>query len=119
MQAAVARVRDHQVVFCGLEVLRLIGERVEESHEVDVQDLRVVLSFMRDVAHRCLDNTEDILRLAASIKMSRSTFKLDRSWKSWIRQKASLLLRRAAATRTSYRSSFSKTADAFLRWTAI
>ena len=64
MQAAVARVRDHQVVFCGLEVLRLIGERVEESHEVDVQDLRVVLSFMRDVAHRCLDNTEDILRLA-------------------------------------------------------
>ena len=64
MQAAVARVRDHQVVFCGLEVLRLIGERVEESHEVDVQDLRVVLSFMRDIAHRCLDNTEDILRLA-------------------------------------------------------
>lgn len=64
MQTAATRVKDHQVVFCGLEVLRLIGERVENSHDVDDEDLQVVLSFMRDVAHRCLDNTEDILRLA-------------------------------------------------------
>ena len=65
MQAAVSRVKEHQVVFCGLEVLRLIGERMENSHDVDGQDLQLVLGFMRDVAHRCLDNTEEILRFAA------------------------------------------------------
>jgi hypothetical protein len=65
MQAAATRLRDHQVVFCGLEVLRLIGERVEDSCEVDGDDLQLVLSFMRNVAHRCLDNTEEILRLAS------------------------------------------------------
>jgi hypothetical protein len=64
MQTAVSRIREHQLVFCGLEVLRLIGERMESQNDVDGQDLQVVLSFMRDVAHRCLDNTEEILRLA-------------------------------------------------------
>jgi hemerythrin-like domain-containing protein len=62
---ATSRAREHQVVFCGLEVLRLIGERLESQNEVDQKDLDVVLTFMRDVAHRCLDNTEDILRFAA------------------------------------------------------
>jgi len=62
---ATARAREHQVVFCGLEVLRLMGERLENRNEVDVQDLDIVLIFMRDVAHRCLDNTEEILRFAA------------------------------------------------------
>ena len=62
---ATARAREHQVVFCGLEVLRLIGERLENRSDVDRKDLDTVLTFMRDVAHRCLDNTEDILRLAA------------------------------------------------------
>src|ERR1051325_7855387 len=62
---AIARAREHQVVFCGLEVLRLIGERLENQNEVDRQDIETVLVFMRDVAHRCLDNTEDILRFAA------------------------------------------------------
>jgi hemerythrin-like domain-containing protein len=62
---ATARAREHQVVFCGLEVLRLIGERLENRNEVDRRDLDVVLTFMREVAHRCLDNTEDILRFAA------------------------------------------------------
>src|SRR5216684_1006485 len=62
---ATARAREHQVVFCGLEVLRLIGERLESQNEVDRKDLDVVLIFMRDIAHRCLDNTEDILRFAA------------------------------------------------------
>jgi hypothetical protein len=61
---ATARAREHQVVFCGLEVLRLIGERVEARNDVDRTDLDAVLSFMRDVGHRCLDNTEDILRVA-------------------------------------------------------
>src|SRR5262245_29878455 len=64
MQAA-ARVREHQVVFCGLEVLRLIGERMENENEVDTQDIQLVLDFMRDVVHRCLDNTEEILRFAS------------------------------------------------------
>jgi hypothetical protein len=65
MQAAASRVREHQVVFCGLEVLRLIGERMEDRSDVDGEDLQLVLTFMRDVAHRCLDNTEEILSSAA------------------------------------------------------
>ena len=60
-----ARAREHQVVFCGLEVLRLMGERMEDSHDVDQKDLGVVLQFMCEVAHRCLDNTEEILRFAS------------------------------------------------------
>lgn len=65
MQATAARAREHQVVYCGLEVLRLIGERVESRDEVDREDLLAVLAFMRDVAHKCLDNTEEILRFAS------------------------------------------------------
>ena len=65
MQATAARAREHQVVYCGLEVLRLIGERIESRDHVDPEDLRVVLAFMRDVAHRCLENTEEILRVAS------------------------------------------------------
>jgi hypothetical protein len=65
MRAAASRVKEHQVVFCGLEVLRLIGERMEDASDVDDQDLQVVLIFMRDIAHRCLDNTEEILRFAS------------------------------------------------------
>ena len=62
---AVLRVKEHQVVFCGLEVLRLIGERVEDQTDVDGGDLQLILTFMRDVAHRCLENTEEILRFAS------------------------------------------------------
>jgi hypothetical protein len=65
MQSAASRVREHQVVFCGLEVLRLIGERIENRTEVDGEDVQIVLTFMRDVAHRCLDNTEEFLRAAS------------------------------------------------------
>jgi hypothetical protein len=65
MQTAASRVKDHQLVFCGLEVLRLIGEQMESRKDVDGQDLQVVFGFMREVAHRCLDNTEEILRFAA------------------------------------------------------
>jgi hemerythrin-like domain-containing protein len=65
MHTTAARAREHQVVFCGLEVLRLIGERMENRDDVDTQDLQLILEFMRDVAHRCLENTEDILRFAA------------------------------------------------------
>jgi hypothetical protein len=62
---AVLRVKEHQVVFCGLEVLRLIGERIEDQTDVDGRDLQLILTFMRDVAHRCLENTEEILRFAS------------------------------------------------------
>jgi hypothetical protein len=65
MQSTASRAREHQTVFCGLEVLRLIGERIENRHDVDEQDLEVVFKFMREVAHRCLENTEEILRSAA------------------------------------------------------
>src|SRR5215468_1651437 len=65
MLTMAARAREHQVVYCGLEVLRLIGERMENQADVDDGDIRIVLDFMREVAHRCLENTEDILRLAS------------------------------------------------------
>ena len=65
MQSTTAGPREHQVVLRGLEVLRLIAERLENRNEVDRQDLQVVLGFLRDVANRCLDNTEDILRSAS------------------------------------------------------
>ena len=65
MQTTAARAREHQVVFCGLEVLRLMGERMESSHDVDSKDIGAVLKFMNEVAHRCMENTEDILRFAS------------------------------------------------------
>jgi hypothetical protein len=65
MQSTATRAREHQTVFCGLEVLRLIGERMENRHDVDGEDLDIVLKFMRDVGHRCLENTEEILRAAS------------------------------------------------------
>ena len=65
MQAATVRVRDHLVVFRGLEVLRLMGERLDDQIDVDGQDIQIVLTFMRNVTHRCLDNTEEILRIAS------------------------------------------------------
>lgn len=65
MQGVGSRVKEHQVVYCGLEVLRLIGERVEERNDVDGQDIQLVLDFMREIAHRCLDNTDEILRFAS------------------------------------------------------
>src|SRR5688572_29240545 len=65
MGFSASRARDHQVIFCGLEVLRLIGERVESLNDIDGEDLKAVLGFMQNVAHRCLDNTEDLLRTAA------------------------------------------------------
>ncbi|HEY2380204.1 MAG TPA: hypothetical protein VGK48_03380 [Terriglobia bacterium] len=80
MQATATKAREHQVVYCGLEVLRLIGERIEIRDEVDQEDVRVILAFMRDVGHRCLDNTEEFLRLAsleqqlASHRRARSLF---------------------------------------------
>jgi hypothetical protein len=65
MRATAARAREHQIVFCGLEVLRLMGERMENSSDVDPADIAFVLDFMSRVAHRCLDNTEEILRFAS------------------------------------------------------
>ena len=61
MSATVALVRDHQIILSGLEVLRLMGERMEVRQDVDREDIHVVLGFMRDVAHRCVDNTEGLI----------------------------------------------------------
>jgi len=41
-----------------------MGERMENEHDVDGEDLHLVMTFMRDVVHRCLDNTDEILRFA-------------------------------------------------------
>jgi hypothetical protein len=65
MHAAALRAREHQVVFCGLEVLRLIGERRESCQDVDEEDVQVIFDFMRNVTHRCLANTEEFFRAAA------------------------------------------------------
>ena len=65
MRVTTSRAREHQVVFCGLEVLRLMGERIEGSADIDGEDLQLVLSFMRDVAHRCIGNTEEFLQAAS------------------------------------------------------
>jgi hemerythrin-like domain-containing protein len=58
--------REHQIILCGLEILRLMRERMESRHDVDLQDVAAILDFMREVAHRCLDNTERLLRPALS-----------------------------------------------------
>src|SRR5262245_53930776 len=42
-----------------------MGERMENRQEVDGADVQLVLKFMSDVAHRCLENTEEILRSAS------------------------------------------------------
>jgi len=73
MRATATLARDHQTILCGLEVLRLIGERLEVSHEVDAQDIQAVLRFMDQVAHRCLDNTEELLRPAREKSVSGET----------------------------------------------
>jgi hypothetical protein len=61
MQAKSSGAGEHQLVFCGLEVLRLIGERAETRDEIDQEDLRLVLQFMTDVAHPCLAIPEEWL----------------------------------------------------------
>lgn len=74
MQVTALRARDHQVVYCGLEVLRLIGERIESGNDVEEGDLQVVLGFMQDVAHRCLQNTEELLGEIATHHRVRTLF---------------------------------------------
>jgi hypothetical protein len=65
VHAAKSHCREHQVVFSGLEVLRLMGERMQGRSDVDREDVDVVLRFMQEVTHRCLENTEHILRTAS------------------------------------------------------
>jgi hypothetical protein len=62
MSATASMVRDHQTIFRGLEILRLMSERMEERDEVDRDDIRIVLGFMQDITQRCLDNTQELLR---------------------------------------------------------
>ena len=62
--------REHQIILCGLEILRLMRERMENRHDVDLQDVAAILDFMRDVAHPCLENTEKLLRPALARRTS-------------------------------------------------
>jgi hemerythrin-like domain-containing protein len=64
MSATVSMVRDHHIILRGLEVLRLMGDRMESRHDVAYDDIQIVLGFMRDIAHPCLDNAEQVLRQA-------------------------------------------------------
>ena len=52
---------DHQLMREGLEVLRLIGDRVEMGQVVEPGDLTTVLGFLRDVGCECLNHTEQYL----------------------------------------------------------
>src|SRR5262245_28593554 len=64
MRTAISVWRDHQNILCGLEILRLMREQIENRQEVDRGDIQAVLDFMREVAHPCLDNAENLLRPA-------------------------------------------------------
>jgi hemerythrin-like domain-containing protein len=52
---------DHQLMRESLEVLRLIGDRVEVGELVEPGDLTTVLGFLRDVCCECLQKTEEHL----------------------------------------------------------
>ena len=60
--------RDHLVSLHALEVLRLIADRVERHEAVDIEDVRFVFRFLNEVAHGCLDNTEQLLLRPALAK---------------------------------------------------
>lgn len=64
MPASISMSHDRQIIFCGLEILRLMREQIENRQEIDRKDIQAVLDFMRDVAHPCLDNAETLLRPA-------------------------------------------------------
>src|SRR5262245_17203279 len=61
MPAMGSRGRDHQIAFSGLEVLPLIGDWLDSRIDVDGDDIDAVLGCRREVAHACLDSTEELL----------------------------------------------------------
>jgi hypothetical protein len=54
MHATAPVFQTRQVLLRGLEVLRLIADRLESRQDVANDDLRIVLDFMCGVAHPCL-----------------------------------------------------------------
>jgi hemerythrin-like domain-containing protein len=52
---------DHQLILQGLEVLRLIADRLEMDEFVEPDDIVSVLGFLRDVGCECLSRTEHLL----------------------------------------------------------
>jgi hemerythrin-like domain-containing protein len=63
---------DHQLILEGLEVLRLIADRLEMDEFVEPEDITCVLGFLRDVGCECLSKTEQLLLQPA---LSRATQK--------------------------------------------
>lgn len=59
---------DHQVILQALEVLREIADHMELKQEVHRNDMRAVLVFFREFAHRCLDRKEELILFPALTK---------------------------------------------------
>lgn len=55
MQATARIARDHHLILEALEVLRLIGDRMERDHHVDEDDVQALFGFLHDVAHPCVN----------------------------------------------------------------
>lgn len=56
---------DHQVILQALEVLREMTDHIELKQSVNRDDIRTVLDFFREFAHRCLDRKEESILLPA------------------------------------------------------
>jgi hypothetical protein len=54
MAGASPHSRSHQVTLQALEVLRLIGDRMEQKNAVDMDDVRFLIQYLHHVADPCL-----------------------------------------------------------------
>jgi hemerythrin-like domain-containing protein len=59
---------DHQMILEGLEVLRLMADRLERHEFVDAEDIATVMGFLRDVGVDCLEHTENLLLRPALLR---------------------------------------------------
>jgi hypothetical protein len=57
MSSAARLSRSHHVTLHALEVLRLIGDRMEQKSAVDIEDVRCLFLYLNDVAHPCLNGS--------------------------------------------------------------
>ena len=68
MQRITPITTDHQLILEGLDVLRLIVNRLETDEFVEPEDITAVLSFLRDVGCECLERTEQLLLRPALLR---------------------------------------------------
>jgi hemerythrin-like domain-containing protein len=73
LEFAFPRSSDHQISLHALEVLRLIGDRMERRESIDIEDVRFVFQCLNEVAHHCLDSTEELLLRPALAKPAAAT----------------------------------------------